>query len=167
MKKCDVCKQLKDEEEYNWKWKNLGIKDATWRSCRKEYNKEYFNGSAKEKHLQQVRQRKQAAREFARDYVLNYLTTHPCIHCGESDVRVLEFHHIGDKEGTISKMVGEGYSTDRIQRELDKTQVLCANCHRKLTIDEQSFHCGGFCFHQQYFKYIVGFIPEQACYNLF
>jgi hypothetical protein len=142
MKRCMKCKELKDEEEFSWRWKELGIKDDYCKSCRKEYNREYFNGSAKERHLAQVRERKQAAREFAREYVLNYLATHPCETCGEKDIRVLEFHHVGDKDNTVSKMVGEGYAVDRIQKELDKCQVLCANCHRKLTIEERGWFRG-------------------------
>jgi hypothetical protein len=52
MKVCDVCRIEKDDEEFNWRWKNLGVRAGTCRSCRKEYNKEYFNGPAKERHLQ-------------------------------------------------------------------------------------------------------------------
>src|SRR6185503_20340500 len=100
--RCQKCHIEKDEEEYVWRWKQLGKRDAICKECRKEYNDQYFNGPAKERHLQQVRERKQAAREFAREYVINYLNAHPCQTCGESDFRVLEFHHIGDKEKTIS-----------------------------------------------------------------
>ena len=119
-KRCEVCKEPKDEEEFSWRWKQLGIKDGTCKSCRKKYNKEYFSGPAKERHLKQVNERKQHAREFAREYVLNYLAPHPCQECGESDVRVLEFHHVGDKSHTIFHMVAEGWSIDRIQKELEQ-----------------------------------------------
>ena len=139
MKRCQKCHIEKDEEEYVWRFKALGKRDDICKSCRKIYNDQYFNGPAKERHLQQVKERKQIAREVAREYILNYLATHPCVECGESDIRVLEFHHIGDKEQTISHMVAEGFSVDRIQRELDKCQVLCANCHRKLTIEERGW----------------------------
>ena len=125
MKRCQKCKEYKDDEEFSWRWKQLGIRDDYCKSCRKEYNKEYFNGPAKEKHLKQVRERKQAAREYAREYVLNYLATHPCVECGETDIRVLESHHVGDKEDTISKMVDEGYSVERIQQELVMPGALC------------------------------------------
>jgi hypothetical protein len=137
MKPCQKCHVPKDEEEYSWRFKVLGKRDAICKECRKKYNDQYFSGPAKERHLEQVRERKQVAREHAREYLLNYLSTHPCEHCGESDIRVLELHHVGDKDKTVSQMVGEGLSTERIQRELEKCQVLCANCHRKLTIEER------------------------------
>src|SRR5688572_16737493 len=104
MKKCDSCEKYKEDEEFSWRFKALGKRDGTCKECRKIYNEAYFNGPAKEKHLQQVRERKQAAREYAREYVLNYLSTHPCVGpdgkgCpyNESDIRVLEFHHTGEK----------------------------------------------------------------------
>ena len=139
MKYCYHCQKWKEEEEFSWRFKSLGVRDSTCKECKKPYNEKYFSGPAKERHLKQVRERKQAAREFAREYVMNYLSTHPCEHCGESDVRVLEFHHVGDKDNTVSKMIGEGYAVERIQRELDKCQVLCANCHRKITIEERGW----------------------------
>ena len=106
------------------------------------FNKTYFEGSAKEKHLQQVNERKQEARQFARDYVYNYLLTHPCVECGESDVRVLEFHHVGDKDMAVAAMVSAGYSVERIQREINACKVLCANCHRKITVEERGWFRG-------------------------
>jgi hypothetical protein len=138
-KRCDHCKQEKDITEFNWKFKALGVRHDTCRECMKWFVKRYFQGSGREKHLEDVKERKKAARIFAREYVWDYLTTHPCVQCGEADPRVLEFHHRNDseKDDTISHMVGEGLSAERIQRELDKCDVLCANCHRKLTIDER------------------------------
>ena len=139
MKRCQKCHVPKDEEEYSWRFKALGKRDAICKECRKVYNDQYFNGTARERHLEQVKERKKQARIYAREYVLNYLTRHPCESCGESDIRVLEFHHIGDKDQTISQMVGDGLSIERIQKELDKCQVLCSNCHRKLTMDERGW----------------------------
>jgi hypothetical protein len=139
VKRCQVCKEYKDEEEFSWRFKVLGRRDGTCKACRKKYNDKYFKGEAPERHLQQVRERKQAAHEFAREYVLSYLSTHPCEQCGEGDIRVLEFHHTGDKDQTVSKMVGEGFSIERIHQELMKCKVLCANCHRKLTIEERGW----------------------------
>ena len=93
MKRCDHCKQYKEETEFNWRFKSLGIRAKTCRECAHGFNKRYFEGAAKERHLEQVRERKQEARQVARDFVYDYLLTHPCSECGESDVRVLEFHH--------------------------------------------------------------------------
>jgi len=93
MKRCATCKELKDEEEFNWRYKSLGIRHPTCRECMHKFNKTYFEGSAKDKHLQQVQERKHAVREVAREYVWNYLSSHPCTQCGETNPVVLEFRH--------------------------------------------------------------------------
>ena len=63
----------------------------------------------------------------------NYKKGVVCSRCGEEHVATLDFHHHSDKkELGISKMVAEGYSIERIKRELQKCKVLCANCHRKV-----------------------------------
>jgi hypothetical protein len=136
---CDHCKQEKDIEEFNWKYKALGVRHKTCRECMKWFVRRYFQGNAHDEHLRNVNERKKVAREVARQYVFDYLKTHPCVKCGESDPRVLDFHHRDpvQKETEVSKMVVNGLSLGRLQQEMDKCDVLCANCHRKLTIDER------------------------------
>jgi len=72
----------------------------------------------------------------------NYLLSHPCESCGEADPVVLEFHHLGEKEMAISEMVTRITNTSRLEEELKKTQVLCANCHRRLTAKERGWFRG-------------------------
>jgi hypothetical protein len=139
---CNHCGLEKDEEEFNWRYKVLGIRNPACRDCQHAFNKDYYEGDAKERHLQQVKERTEAAREAARDYVYQYLLLHPCEHCGEADIRALEFHHRdgSTKEMTITRMVSGGWSIKRIQSEIAKCSVLCASCHRKLTADERGWY---------------------------
>jgi len=58
---------------------------------------------------------------------------HPCADCGESDIVVLEFDHQRDKVADVSLLARDGYSLDKIKREIDKCEVVCANCHRRRT----------------------------------
>src|SRR3990167_1076458 len=53
--------------------------------------------------------------------------------CGESDSRCLDFHHRdpATKEFTIRNGVNRGIT--RMLAEIAKCDVLCANCHRKVT----------------------------------
>ena len=138
-KKCDHCKDWKDETEFNWKFKSLGVRHNTCRECKHGFDKKYFSGDAHDRHLANVKERKDAARQVAREYAYEYLLTHPCQECGESDVRVLEFHHTGGKDMAVAAMVSGGYSIERIQTEIDKCIILCANCHRKLTVEERGW----------------------------
>jgi hypothetical protein len=68
--------------------------------------------------------------EKCRKQFLAYKKTLHCTHCKLADHRVLEFHHIGDKDLNVSPMVNQGYSWDRIQKEIEKCIPLCCNCHR-------------------------------------
>jgi hypothetical protein len=73
-----------------------------------------------------------ARRERNRMLVWNYLRTHPCTVCGESDPVVLDFDHLADKYRDIGWLVPAS-CTARIVAEIAKCRVLCANCHRRHT----------------------------------
>ena len=141
-KKCNHCGIYKDEEEFNWRYKYLGVRNKTCRECMVAFNRNYYKGEDGERHLQQVKERAKLARESARDFVYQYLLSHPCEECGERDPRVLEFHHVGAKDMAITRMVTGGFSIERIQAEIAKCTVLCANCHRKITVEERGWYRG-------------------------
>jgi len=65
-----------------------------------------------------------------RQKLITHKKTLCCKACGLDDYRVLEFHHLGDKENSISRMVGVGYSWKNIVKEMSKCIPLCSNCHR-------------------------------------
>ena len=54
-----------------------------------------------------------------------------CTRCGEGRPRALDFHHTGEKEHAVSKMIADGYSRQRVLEEVDRCIPLCVNCHRK------------------------------------
>ncbi len=64
-----------------------------------------------------------------------YLVGHPCVDCGETDVRVLEFDHRGHKRLAVSLMI-RTQPWPNIEREILKCEVRCANCHRRKTLRE-------------------------------
>lgn len=54
-----------------------------------------------------------------------------CAMCGMEDPRVLQFHHRDPtkKTGKISRMVKDGVRLSRLKEEIEKCDILCANCH--------------------------------------
>ena len=56
--------------------------------------------------------------------------TSGCVDCGENNHIVLDFDHIKDKKYNISRMVHDGFSWKAILKEIQKCEVVCANCHR-------------------------------------
>ncbi len=96
-----------------------------------QYNKKWYALNKKKKKLQSQKSRKRAVKRN-RKYVEAYKLDRPCP-CGETEPYCLSFHHMnGDKTGNISDMVNRGYGLTRIQKEIDKCDVLCLNCHAKL-----------------------------------
>ena len=93
MKKCNHCGAFKHESEFSFRYKTLGIRQGACKECKAEQDRNYYNSHSKE-HRKKVKQQKYARRDEARKYILDYLSTHPCVDCGESDIRVLEFDHV-------------------------------------------------------------------------
>lgn len=56
-----------------------------------------------------------------------------CEICGyDKNISALDFHHRNPEEKEISVSSLYQYSWERMKEELDKCQLLCANCHREL-----------------------------------
>jgi 5-methylcytosine-specific restriction endonuclease McrA len=69
----------------------------------------------------------------ARDWIVDYLSVHGCTDCGERDLVVLEFDHVGPKRSHVAVMVTKGASPKALAREVANCEVVCANCHRRRT----------------------------------
>lgn len=102
-------------------------------SVSREKNSEYFKKwyeDNKEIQYERVKNRKKFILEWFREYK----KTLSCEKCGESFWACLDFHHRdpSTKEGgIISLIVRRGWGIDRLMTEIEKCDVLCANCHRK------------------------------------
>jgi 5-methylcytosine-specific restriction endonuclease McrA len=143
MKKCSSCKKIKSLGDFN---KNKSKKDGLntiCRLCSKKRSKKYYEDN-REKHLVEVRKHRKRQRFKLRKYVWSYKQAHPCISCGEQDPRVLEFSHINKKSKymNVAHMVGQAVSITRLNKEIDKCEILCANCHRRKTFIQESWFVG-------------------------
>lgn len=97
-----------------------------------ERNKENPEYRAKRRQIQQQ------LRKRNMKFLKEYLATHPCIDCGFSDVRALEFDHVrGQKFKEVALMAQVGYSIEKLKVEIDKCEVRCANCHKIITAERR------------------------------
>ena len=112
MKQCITCKETLLLEDFSIDRSN---KDNRQRQCR------ICNNQAKRK-----------IHERNRDYQASIKENGECLICGESHISVLVFHHKvpGSKRFNIGNPGTR--SIKRIQEEIEKCDLLCANCHRKL-----------------------------------
>jgi hypothetical protein len=75
-----------------------------------------------------------------RHLMWQHLLQHPCVDCGATDVRILDFDHLRDKKAEVGALVRSGASWGRVANEIAKCEVRCANCHRRKT----SRNAGGY-----------------------
>lgn len=80
-------------------------------------------------------------RKRIREFLNEYLRNHPCIDCNESDIVVLDFDHRNrnEKEFCISTAIANNISILRLQKEIEKCDIRCANCHRRKTHNNNEY----------------------------
>jgi protein-arginine kinase activator protein McsA len=132
LKWCYKCQTDKDPSEFH---KNKNKKDGLQnycKTCAKVRNHKYYLATPERNSQRQMSRVK--ARDRARSDVTMWLMSHPCIDCDEDDPVVLEFDHVrGTKNKNISEMVLRGNGIEAIKEEIEKCEVRCANCHRRVT----------------------------------
>lgn len=102
-------------------------------ACEKKYKAEYHQKN-KARRMPLIRAADKAAKLAKRIWAYNYLLNNPCKECGESNPVVLEFNHRNPAEKCFAIADGLArYAFDKVKAEIEKCEVLCANCHRKVT----------------------------------
>jgi hypothetical protein len=128
MKVCCTCHFAKPLEEFNL---YRSSKDGRQDRCR-QCSKDWYKANS-EKHRQNTKLRRRQLISRNRDLVWEYLKTHPCVDCGETDPPVLDFDHVrGKKLDNISRMIYRA-ETHSLVAEMAKCEMRCANCHRRKT----------------------------------
>ncbi|MEK6829955.1 MAG: hypothetical protein AABY15_07590 [Nanoarchaeota archaeon] len=106
----------------------------TNREYRLIYRRKWYAKNRKSE-IAHVTRRKKEIKKWLQNYKKNL----KCVECGENHPATLEFHHLGGlkKDRSISQMVVDGISINRILAEMEKCKVLCSNCHQKLHYRER------------------------------
>lgn len=123
MKPLDQFPPVRRGEEKRQTWCRDCFAEANARNYRKNHERE------KARIMAQV----SARRAEVRGKIVEYLRAHPCVDCGETDIVVLEFDHLGEKVANVSTYANGGRTWERVLGEIGKCQVVCANCHRRRT----------------------------------
>jgi hypothetical protein len=134
MKKCSKCKTEKELSEFGVARSRKDGLNYWCKGCCKTYSQE--NDTCKA-----LRSRLRNDRVMAENIekLLLYFIDHPCVKCGETDPVVLEFNHIdpSTKKKNVSQLMRYNWST--IQKEIDKCECVCANCHKRITAKQQGW----------------------------
>lgn len=131
-KTCTKCEKDFPLGDFNYKNKAKRIRSTICRDCKREYTKSHYQEN-KAIYKKRAAAHSKQVRAANSQKMVEYLRSHPCADCGEEDVVVLQFDHIGDKRDSISHMVRTGCSWDSISTEIAKCEVRCANCHIRKT----------------------------------
>lgn len=66
--------------------------------------------------------------------IQNYKQARGCSNCGYKEYpQALQFDHLRDKKANVSDLIRSDYSLETIMKEIEKCQILCANCHAVIT----------------------------------
>lgn len=153
MKICKTCEIAKGLDEFGivkgHKGQDCHLRDC--KQCRKikrgtYYHDYYKNNPDRQARIQEYVKARRRGNVLS---MLRHLDTHPCVDCGETDPVVLEFDHVrGNKKQNVASLVYSSAKWETIQAEIDKCDVRCANCHRRVT----SQRAGGW-----YSRYVESF----------
>jgi len=130
MKICSICKIEKEEKDFSlFHPRKSSIKlRPDCKECKRKKNRSSIKDP--EKYKERLKKVKEESLRKSREFIENYLCNHPCIDCGISDTRVLDFDHLGDKKYNVSTLKWAGARIWKLEREIEKCVVRCANCHR-------------------------------------
>ena len=131
LQRCYRCGELKPLDDFSWRRKAKGQLDTFCRPCRSAYHREHYAAN-RERYIEQARISKQKLQLERTIYLLEFFDTHACVDCGEKDPVVLEFDHLRDKLFDIGQALTRK-SWQSILDEIEKCEVVCANCHRRRT----------------------------------
>jgi hypothetical protein len=108
--------------------KNASRKDGLQTACRfcqANHNKASY-GKRRDYYIRKNKE----LRDRNRAAIFEYLKTHPCVDCGNTNPVVLTFDHVrGKKTLEIANMVRGSWGLDNIFKEIKKCDVRCFNCH--------------------------------------
>jgi hypothetical protein len=132
MKRCCTCSKFKSLDEFGKNKNEPDGKQKYCKVCRQLADKKCYSTNPNRR--RGVRKSTDEMRKRNREFILEYLSTHPCVDCGENDPIVLDFDHVRNKKfKNVGILCLNGFSVDKIKEEIDKCDVRCANCHRRKT----------------------------------
>lgn len=134
MVRCCRCGEVKPLKEFNYRNKKLQIRQKACRTCTRLELRNHYSRN-REYYLQKAHKRNKENRTLIKEYIWNFLQSHPCVDCGEDDLTVLEFDHVKGKNFTIARL-SRDHTLQAVKDEIDKCEVRCANCHRRKTARE-------------------------------
>jgi len=88
----------------------------------------YHLGEGQKEKSQQLQKKH---REEIKEYIRNYKESAGCVDCEEKyPYFILDLDHLRDKEFNLSRFWKVTKDFEKVKKEIEKCEVVCANCHR-------------------------------------
>lgn len=135
-KLCSSCKITKNIEFFNVRYtrKDGGITYQPYcKECNKKASSKWYKNNPN-----RIVERNCDNRHKFIESIRDMKSSVGCVRCSEKHPACLEYHHVDPTDKSFS--IGEGiykYGKSTILNEIEKCEVLCSNCHKKLHWDEK------------------------------
>jgi hypothetical protein len=142
VRRCIWCGVVKPPSAFAFRSKRRGTRQSHCRSCHAAYRRAHYLRNRSDyitREVDRTRTRRSENRRLLRDY----LRSHPCIDCGETDIVTLQFDHRDrstKRQEVALLVVGKPWSV--VATEIAKCDVRCANCHRRRTAAQLGWRRG-------------------------
>lgn len=133
-KTCTRCMTSKDATEFVKRSKSRDGLGPWCKLCHGRYAKTQYHAGDKAR----IRRNMASVIDRYRAYIWSVLTASSCVDCGESDPLVLEFDHIDPTTKHMHIADMRYHSVERTKGEVEKCEVVCANCHKRRTMKRGS-----------------------------
>lgn len=139
MRRCSKCGIEKPADEFAVRKDRADGRATVCLACHRVYARAHCAANGPY-YLEKAARARRQMRSRNLEALLAYLRTHPCVDCGETDVRVLQFDHIdpSTKIENISELLRD-HPWNAVLTEISKCAIRCANCHRRKTLRERDF----------------------------
>lgn len=141
MKQCNLCLNWFEENTDNFYKRKSGKFDPQCRGCLSNRSKKYYSLNKKECINRTSKKRNQRISKN-RKYIFEFLKDKRCVDCGETNILTLEFDHVDPslKKYSVSWIMCQGLSLDKLKEEVNKCEIRCANCHKIRTAKQQNWY---------------------------
>jgi hypothetical protein len=131
---CTRCGVVRAEDEFPFRSAASGTRRSPCRFCCRDVSRRHYR-QKRSAYLERNRRNNPRLLQLAKQHVYEFLLEHPCMSCGERDPVVLEFNHRdpASKTSNIADLMLRMASSTRLDAEIAKCDVLCANCHQRVT----------------------------------
>jgi hypothetical protein len=138
---CRGCGRWLSLNEFSFKSLSAGVRHSRCRACSRAVSRRHYERH-KEDYLERSRRANPVVRRAIGMRILQYLRERQCARCGEADPVVLEFNHLDPalKVANVGEIAAKGFAWGRVEEELAKCEVLCANCHQRHTTIARHSH---------------------------